>query len=94
MSNKILILGATGNIGTLLVQYLKAKGADVTAAAPEDEQGKIKKAGVPGIAVDLGDRYMLEKAMKGFDSVFMLLPLAEPMTGWAENIIGPPNAIT
>ena len=87
MSNRILILGATGNIGTFLVQHLKEKKADVTAAAPADEQGKIKKAGVPGISVDLGDRYLLEKAMKGFDTVFMVLPLAEPMTSWAENII-------
>jgi uncharacterized protein YbjT (DUF2867 family) len=87
MSNRILVLGATGNIGTFLVQYLKEKGADVTGAAPADEQGQIKKMGVPGVPVELGDRYMLEKAMKGFDSVFMLLPLAEAMAGWAENII-------
>jgi uncharacterized protein YbjT (DUF2867 family) len=87
MSNKILVLGATGNIGSFLVQYLKGKGAHVTGAAPADEQGKIKKAGVPGVTVELGDRYELEKVMKGFDSLFMLLPLAEPMAGWADNIL-------
>jgi uncharacterized protein YbjT (DUF2867 family) len=69
------------------MQKLKEKKANITAAAPADEQGKIKKAGISGITVELGDRYMLEKAMRGFDSLFMLLPLTEPMTTWTENII-------
>jgi len=87
MNNKILVLGATGNIGTFLIQDLKKKNADFTAGVPFEELDKLKRVGVHGIPLDLGDRFSLEKGFKGFNTIFLLLPMVEPLSSWGQNVI-------
>jgi uncharacterized protein YbjT (DUF2867 family) len=84
--NRILVLGATGNIGSVIVQNLQDRKADFIAGVPAAEIPKLKR-GVKSVAVDFADKSSLQKAMKGVDSLFLLLPLAAPMLGWADSII-------
>ncbi len=87
MNNRILVLGATGNIGGVLVQNLKKKGADFAAGVPHAEMAKLSTLNVRGIGLDFGDPDSLDKAMSGFTSVFMLVPMNEKMSTWGKNII-------
>jgi uncharacterized protein YbjT (DUF2867 family) len=87
MKNSILILGATGNIGSFLVQKLQENKADFVAGVPDAELPVLGKQNVRGVELDFGDRASLEKAMEGVENLFMLLPLEETMLGWARNIV-------
>ena len=72
MSNKILVTGASGNIGSPLVQELKALGADF--AVMSSKPG----AAMPGVETrhgDFGSVASLTEAFKGIDTVFLLFPL-------------------
>ena len=87
MSNKILVLGATGNIGSFLVRNLKDRNADYIAGVPAAERGKLRQMNVNAEALDFNDPASLDSAMKGIDSLFMLLPLEERIIGWAKNVV-------
>lgn len=71
-SNRILVTGATGTIGTALVGALRARGADLTVMSSR-----------PGTAVDgvrtvtgnFADPASLARAFAGIDTLFLLLPL-------------------
>lgn len=69
--HRILITGATGNIGRRLVRRLLDAGADVLAGSPGGEGVE----GAPGRRVDFNDVAMLEAAMSDVDTLFLLLPL-------------------
>ncbi|MGE5307462.1 MAG: NmrA family NAD(P)-binding protein [Deltaproteobacteria bacterium] len=87
MSNKILVLGATGNIGSFLVQELQKKNADFITGVPARDRAKLSNVGVESAEVDFSDTATLDAAMAGIDTVFMLLPAAENMVNWATNIV-------
>ncbi len=87
MNNKILVTGATGNIGNFLVQRLKEKGADFVAGVPGPEMGKLDSLGINAVELDFNDDKTLDKAMKGMDTLFMLLPLEEQMSEWGRNLV-------
>jgi len=82
MKNKILVMGATGNIGSHLVELLKEKGADFVAATSEDFI-----QGVDSVSIDFADVTSLEKAMHGISTLFMLLPVHPDSVQWGRNII-------
>ena len=72
MSNKILVTGASGNIGGPLVQELKALGADFAVMSSKPA------AAMPGVETrhgDFGSVASLTEAFKGIDTVFLLFPL-------------------
>lgn len=71
MSNRILITGATGNIGQHLVTELKRAGADFTIMSSKASAS----AEVPMRHGDFNDIASLEKAFAGIDTVFLLFPL-------------------
>jgi uncharacterized protein YbjT (DUF2867 family) len=87
MSNKILVTGATGNIGNFLVQRLKEKGADFIAGVQASEMRKFYNSGEKVVELDFSDDKSLDKAMKGVDTLFMLLPLGERMSEWGRNLV-------
>ncbi len=87
MANRILVLGATGNIGSFLCQDLKRRNTDIIGGVPASEMDKLREMSVEGVTVDFGNAASLDNAMRGIDSLFMLLPMAEPMSGWGRNII-------
>jgi uncharacterized protein YbjT (DUF2867 family) len=78
-TNRILVTGASGNIGRELVAQLKARGADFAVMS--------SKAGAARVHGDFADRASLERAFKGFDTLFLLLPLVPNKVALAENAI-------
>jgi len=73
MAEKILVTGATGNIGSGLIPELTAKGASVRALVrdPSEAQG-LGDAGVEVIAGDFDKPETLDAAFSGVDEVFLL----------------------
>jgi uncharacterized protein YbjT (DUF2867 family) len=78
-TNRILVTGASGNIGRELVAQLKARGADFAIMS--------SKPGAGTVHGDFADRASLERAFKGFDTLFLLLPLVPNKITLAENAI-------
>jgi uncharacterized protein YbjT (DUF2867 family) len=70
MTNKILVLGATGNIGKPLTEALVAKGEKVKAAS---RTGKAV-AGTESVVFDFTDLSTIDKAFEGVDRVYMMVP--------------------
>lgn len=88
MAQRILITGATGTVGREVVKALK--GADATLVGGTTTLSKaagLEAQGVEPVVVDFSDPVTLVPAMRGVDSVFLLLPLAERMGEWASNAL-------
>ncbi len=81
MANKILVTGASGNIGAPLVKELQAQGADFAVL-------RSKHSNDPGVetrVADFGDVAALTQAFKGIDTLFLLFPLVENKVALATN---------
>jgi uncharacterized protein YbjT (DUF2867 family) len=78
--NKILITGASGNIGTPLVQTLRLQGADF-----EVMRSKADASGNARVAT-FGDAAALHAAFGGVDTLFVLLPLVPNKLELATNV--------
>lgn len=72
MSNKILVTGASGNIGNALVTELKAAGADFVVMSSKPGHNV---AGVETRQGDFADVASLTRAFTGIDTLFLLFPL-------------------
>ncbi len=71
----ILVIGATGTVGSLVVQGLAQQGAQVTAMVRQTG-GQSLPAGVNGVVADLTDVESLRQAMSGVRTLFLLNALA------------------
>jgi uncharacterized protein YbjT (DUF2867 family) len=75
MRKTYVITGATGNIGTVIVQKLLAAGNAVKAIGRKAEKlNKLKEKGAEILQGDLGDPIFLTKAFNGADAVFAMIP--------------------
>ena len=84
MKPKILVIGATGTIGSSVCELLKAEKAEFTAMLRDQEKGKaFVTRGIKTIMGDLADISSLEKAMKGMDKLF-LLSVTSPDIPWLQ----------
>ena len=70
MAGKILVLGATGNVGRPLVAELLAKGEQVRAAS---RSGKAAD-GAEGVRFDFTDEATFGPALEGVDRAYVLAP--------------------
>lgn len=70
MTGKILVLGATGNVGRPLVRALVAKGEAVKAAS----RGGKPVEGAEGVVFDVVDPMTFPAAFEGVDRAFVMLP--------------------
>lgn len=70
MTKKILVLGATGNVGRPLVKALLAKGEAVKAAS---RSGKPVE-GAEGVVFDYADPASFGPAFDGVDRAYVMLP--------------------
>jgi len=73
MSAKILVIGATGNVGSHLVETLVARGEDVRAASRQAQA----IAGAEAVHFDLKDPAMIAPAFEGVDRTYLLSPTGE-----------------
>lgn len=68
---KILVTGATGNVGGEVVRNLHKRGAEVRALARKPESVNFPE-GVEVVAGDLTDPESIRAAVKGVDKLFLL----------------------
>ena len=78
--NKILITGASGNIGTPLIQALRLQGADFEIMRSKADVAE--KARIASFADVAG----LKAAFTGIDTLFVLLPLVPNKVELAKNV--------
>lgn len=72
-SQRVLVTGATGNIGGELVRMLADAGEPVRALCRRQQQvDDFRARGVDAVLGDLGDRASLVAAMDGVDRLFLL----------------------
>ncbi len=83
MENKILITGATGNIGREVIKLLKSKKANFVAGTTKGEGIE----GVETVKTDFSDIESLEKSMQGITTLFLLLPSHPEAEKFGENVI-------
>ena len=85
---KILVTGATGNIGSQLVSRLKEKNLEVIAGVSSlSKGGRFLKQGIDTAIINFTQPETLETALEGVERLFLLLPLVEPMAAWGRQVI-------
>ncbi len=85
-SGKILVTGATGNVGSLLIPNLTSFGADVRALVRDESKAQgLKDAGVEIVVGDLDKPDTLDAAFRGVDKVFLITPPNPNQVIQAEN---------
>ena len=73
MAEKILVTGATGNVGSGLIPELNAKGARVRALARDTTKAQgLRDQGVEVVIGDLDRPETLDAAFSGVDQVFLV----------------------
>ena len=83
---KILVTGATGNVGSLLIPKLTNLGADVRALIRDESKAQgLKDAGVEVVVGDLDKPDTLDPAFRGVDKVFLITPPNPNQVIQAEN---------
>ncbi len=72
---KILVTGATGNVGSVLIPNLTSLGADVRALVRDESKAQgLKDAGIEVVVGDLDKPDTLDAAFRGVDKVFLITP--------------------
>lgn len=89
---RILVTGATGNVGAVVVEQLKQAGADVHAAVRDPESDRARALGVHAVEFDYSEPEAMAAAMRGFDRLFLLLPLDQDMRKWGANAVAAAKA--
>ena len=77
MSNKILVTGATGNVGSEVVRLLSKRGYSVKAAVRSHSDSRIHlPSGVESVAFDFEQTQTFEPAFRGINTFFLVRPPA------------------
>ena len=85
-AEKILVTGATGNVGSLLIPILTDMGADVRALTRDESKAHaLRDAGVEVFVGDLENPETLDAAVRGVDKVFLITPQNANQVIQAEN---------
>src|ERR1700689_5179874 len=69
---KVLVIGATGNVGSVVVEELLKRGAEVRALIRKPDADHKPPASVEVAIGDLLDPVSIEEAMRGVDKLFLL----------------------
>lgn len=75
---QIIVLGATGNVGTAVLKNLQNRNVQVFAGV-HSEKGfeKVSQFGAKPIIVNFNDQESLNEALKGKDRVFLVTPIIQ-----------------
>ncbi len=76
-SKKILVTGATGNLGSAVVEALTGKGFDVKAGSTNPVKAEIP-LGVEAVKVVYEEPDSINKALKGVSGLFLIAPPMDP----------------
>ncbi len=80
MSNTIFVTGATGNVGSQVVQQLVACGVTPRVAVRSMNKAEsLKKAGAEPVEMDLDRPETIQPAFAGVDKVFLVSPFVPNM---------------
>lgn len=75
MKNTVLITGATGNIGSLVIQQLAKKEITLRAYVRNTEKAShLKELGVTLVEGDFSDQQALNRAADGVDAILAITP--------------------
>ena len=73
MNTSILVTGATGTIGSFILEQLQARGADFIALARTKEKANdLESRGIRSVVGDFANRSSMVSALKGIDRLFLL----------------------
>ena len=85
-SGKILVTGATGNVGGAVITNLVSMGAAVRALVRDESKAQgLKHAGVEVVVGELEKPETLDAAFSGVDKVFLLTPVSPNAVTQASN---------
>ena len=87
MNNKILVTGATGNIGSEVTRLLKEKGANFIAGVNNTLIDGVGLDSVETVSINYDDVASLEAAMQGISTLFLLVPGHPDMVQWGKNLV-------
>lgn len=88
MTNTILVIGATGNVGSQVVQQLAAAGANTRAAVRSISKADgLKSAGVSLIEIDMNKPETFQAAFEEVEKVFLLTPPFANMVEITANLV-------
>ena len=86
MSQKILVTGATGTIGSQVVSELAKRGAQVRAAARGASKASLP-AGVEPVELAFGDTASVDRALAGVSAAFLLTPFSDDQVALGTHFI-------
>lgn len=87
MTGRVLVTGATGNIGSVVLSTLAEHEVDVIAGlSGEDRQVGIAPE-MPWRVCNFQDEEQLAQGLHGVDSVFLLIPFTEHMVAWGRRFV-------
>jgi uncharacterized protein YbjT (DUF2867 family) len=75
---QVIVLGATGNIGTAVLKNLQNRNVEVFAGVQSEKDfEKVSQFGAIPLIVNFTDQESLNQALKGKDRVFLVTPLMQ-----------------
>ncbi len=84
----ILVTGATGNVGSQVVEQLSSMGAPVRAFVHDPEKAaNVREVGVEIAEGDFERSETLDAALEGVDRVFLLMGTAESQVELENDVI-------
>ena len=87
-SGKILVTGATGNVGSALLGYLNTTDADLRALTHDESKAhKLRERGFEVIVGDFSEPEALGPALEGVGTVFLLTPIHPEQVSQASKVI-------
>jgi uncharacterized protein YbjT (DUF2867 family) len=87
-TGKLLITGATGNVGTSLLKHLDTAEVEVRALAQDESKVQLlRDRGVEAVVGDFLEPETLGPALEGVSTVFLLTPIHPEQVPQASNVI-------
>ena len=88
MAAKILVSGATGAVGRVLIKDLVRRGHDVRAGVyNQDKTSYIKMTGVEPVSLDYGDFFTIDRSLQGINTLFLITPFAREQVEYSKRMI-------